>query len=166
MNFKIFLCRVAFPDGQLRRVTSGVNVQYVLAGIKRKANPLPVKSRTDSPPVSGATTPHSLQQRVPQVEQNVPRTSSLPAANQVLPSRNTPRPQLPPQTMPISFDLRSGQVAGVTQQQQPSAIRQVARKPSFSNEGTVQTPFTQVSVFGKLCKGQIKRLTFGLSLFK
>lgn len=144
------IIKLAFPDGQLRRVTSGVNVQYVLAGIKRRANPLPVKSRTDSPPVSNqpdASSPHPPLHKVSSNQQSGTTNSTLPDGNQVSPAWNSPRQQLPPASLQMPFDQRSAQVPGVSQQQQqppqPSAIRQVLRRPGFSNEGTIQPTYNQ-----------------------
>ena len=160
-----FLCRLAFPDGQLRRVQSGVNVQYVLAGIKRRANPLPVKSRTDSPAVSQqpqAASPQPSVQRMSPVQQNIPRTPTPPVQNQMPPAWNPTRqqaigvPQQPPTlSMQRPFDQRSAQIPGVNQQQQQPqqqhhlpGIGQVSRRPSFPNQGTIQTTTDQVSVLG------------------
>ena len=133
---------------------SGVNVQYVLAGIKKRTNPLPVKSRTDSPAISqqpNAATPHPPVQRMSPGQQNIPRTPTPPAQNQMPPAWNPPRQQnvgvpqqAPTPSIPRPFDPRSTQVPGGNQQQQLSEKSGVPRRPSFSNQGTIQTPSDQV----------------------
>ena len=143
--FVFFFCfRLAFPDGQLRRAQSGSQVQYVLAGLKRKANPLPVKSRTDAPPVhqsTGAGTPHlppaqQLGQKAlstpPPVQQGVSRTPTPPAP----PVWNAPKQQTSavpsPQSLTTTaatrpFNQRSVQGPGAVQvvgtpQQSPGVV--------------------------------------------
>ena len=149
-----FCCRLAFPDGQLRRVQSGVNVQYVLAGLKRRANPLPVKTRTDSPAVTqqpSATSPHVPVQRMSPSQQNISRTPTPPTQSQMQPTWNPPRQQsvgVPQQasmqSVPRPFDQRPTQTPGGSQQQ--PAVARVPRRPSFSNQGNIQTVSDQVSL--------------------
>ena len=159
-KFHHFLCRLAFPDGQLRRVQSGVNVQYVLAGLKRRTNPLAVKSRTDSAAVTqqpGSASPHAPVQRLSPGQQSIARTHTQPAQNQMPPAAwNSPRQQSvgipqqsPMQPMPGAFDQRSAQVPGGIQQQQQQlpGMDRVPRRPSFSNQGTIQTTSDQVGGF-------------------
>lgn len=146
---------MAFPDGQLRRVQSGVNVQYVLAGIKRRANPLPVKSRTDSPAASQqpiAASPQPPVQRISPGQQSIPRTPTPSVANQMPPAWNSPRQQsvgVQQQTlMQRGFDQRSAPVPVMNQQQQQQqspVMGQVPIRPSFSNQGSIQTTSDQVS---------------------
>ena len=154
---------MAFPDGQLRRVQSGVNVHYVLAGIKRRANPLPVKSRTDSPAVSRqpqAASPQPPIQRMSPGQQSIPRTPTPPVQNQMPPAWNPTRqqgvgvPQQPPTlSMQRPFDQRSAQIPGVNQQRpqqqqqhQLPGVGQVSRIHSFPNQGTIQTTSDQASI--------------------
>ena len=147
---------MAFPDGQLRRVQSGDNAQYVLAGIKRRANPLPVETRTDSPATArqpSAVSPHSAGHRVSPGHQSISRTPTLPVQSQLQPAWN-PRQQkavaaqpAPVQSMARTFEQRPLQFPGGSQQQQqqkqPGIVR-VPRRPSFSNQGNMPTTPDQV----------------------
>ena len=134
---------------------SGVNVQYVLAGLKRRTNPLPVKSRTDSPPSQqpGVASPHSpAQQRMSPSQQSMGRTPTPPVQNQGPPARNLPKQQsmavsqqTPPSAMPRTYDQRSTpQVSGVNHQQLPGMGR-LPRRPGIPGQGAMPPNSDQVS---------------------
>ena len=152
--------RLAFPDGQLRRVQSGVNVQYVLVGLKRRSNPLPVKSRKDSPasqqPGPASSHPPAQQpvQKMPPGQQSIGRVPTPPVQNQGQPAWNPPKQQsvtfsqqTSSPTMPRPpYDQRSTpQVSGVNPQQMPGKGR-VPRRPSIPGQGTIPANPDQVNV--------------------
>ena len=136
---------------------SGDNAQYVLAGIKRRANPLPVETRTDSPATArqpSTASPHSAGHRVSPGQQSISRTPTLPVQSQLQPAWN-PRQQnavaaqpTPVQSMTRTVEQRPSQFAGSQQQQQhqPGMVR-VHRRPSFSNQGNMPTTPDQVFFF-------------------
>lgn len=136
---------------------SGVNVQYVLAGLKRRSNPLPVKSRTDSPPsqqpstASSHPTAQQPMQRMSPGQQSINRTPTPPAQNQGPPAWNPPKQQsmavsqqTPSPTMPRPYDQRStAQVTGGNHQQMPGMVR-LPRRPSIPGQGTILANSDQV----------------------
>lgn len=134
---------------------SGDNAQYVLAGIKRRANPLPVETRTDSPVSArqpSAASPHSAGHRVSPGQQSISRTPTLPVQSQLKPVWN-PRQQTavvaqptPVQSMARPFEQRPSQFPGGSQQQQqqqPGMVR-VPGRPGFSNQGNMPATPNQV----------------------
>lgn len=129
---------MAFPDGQLRRVQSGVNVQYVLAGLKRRANPLPVKSRTDSPASHQPSTAssHSPVQRMSPGQQSISRTPTPTVQNQALPAWNPTKQQnIAVSQQTATPSLPRPQVSGGNHQQMPGMGR-LPRRPSISSQVT------------------------------
>lgn len=132
-------------------------MQYVLAGLKRRANPLPVKSRTDSPApqqVGTASTNIPTQQQVQKMslgQQGINRTPTPPVQNQPPPVWNPPKQQnvvlaqqTPTSSMPRPYDQRSTpQVSGGNQLQMPGMVH-LPRRPSTSGQGAIQATSDQV----------------------
>ena len=145
----MFPYRLAFPDGQLRRVQSGVNVQYVLAGLKRRSNPLPVKSRTDSPasqqPSTTGSHPSTQQagQRMSTGQQSIGRTPTPPVQTQGPPAWNPAKQQnvVSQQTHTPSMPR---QVSSGSHQQIPGMGR-IPRRASIPSQGALQATPDQVS---------------------
>ena len=148
---------MAFPDGQLRRVQSGVNVQYVLAGLKRRANPLPVKSRTDSPAPQHVASPHIATQqqgqRISSGQQAINRNPTPPVQSQMTPGWNPPKQQnvtvaqqTLPSSMPRQYEQRSTPQVSVSNQPQMLGMAQLPRRPSTSSQGAIQATVDQVRV--------------------
>lgn len=136
---------------------SGVNVQYVLAGLKRRSNPLPVKSRTDSPASQqpGTTSSHPAAQqpvqRMSPGQQSISRTPTPPVQNQGSPAWNPPKQQnmavsqqTPSPNLPRPYDQRSTpQVSSGNHQQMPGMGR-LSRRPSIPGQGTIPASSDQV----------------------
>lgn len=148
------IIKLAFPDGQLRRVQSGVNVQYVLAGLKRRANPLPVKSRTDSPAPQHVASPHVAAQqqgqRMSPAQQAISRTPTPPVQNQMSPGWNPPKQQniavaqqTPPSSMPRHYEKRSTPQVSVSNQPQMPGMSQLPRRLSTPGQGAIQATVDQ-----------------------
>ena len=58
----VLFTRIVFPASQLRRVQSSSQLQYAILGIRRRASPVPVKSRLDFPDVPTTPTQQLPQQ--------------------------------------------------------------------------------------------------------
>ena len=145
----MFPYRLAFPDGQLRRVQSGVNVQYVLAGLKRKSNPLPVKSRTDSPASQQPSTVNShpsAQQAVQRMSpgQQSNRTPTPPVQTQGPPAWNPAKQQNIVVSQQTHTPAMPRQVSSGSQQQMPGMGR-IPRRASITSQGAIQATPDQVS---------------------
>ena len=121
-----------------------MNVQYVLAGLKRKSNPLPVKSRTDSPasqqPSTVSSHPSTQQavQRMSPGQQSNGRTPTPPVQTQGPPAWNPPKQQ---QTHTAAIPR---QVSSGNQQQMPGTGR-ISRRTSIASQGAIQATPDQVS---------------------
>lgn len=141
---------MGFPDGQLRRVQSGVNVQYVLAGLKRKSNPLPVKSRTDSSvsqqPSTVSSHPSAQQavQRMSPGQQSNGRTPTPPVQTQGPPAWNPAKQQNIVVSKQTHTPAMPRQVSSGNQQQMPGMGR-MPRRASVTSQGAIQTTPDQVS---------------------
>lgn len=138
------IIKLAFPDGQLRRVQSGVNVQYVLAGLKRKSNPLPVKSRTDSSvsqqPSTVSSHPSAQQavQRMSPGQQSNGRTPTPPVQTQGPPAWNPAKQQNIVVSKQTHTPAMPRQVSSGNQQQMPGMGR-MPRRASVTSQGAIQT---------------------------
>lgn len=149
-SIKLFPYRLAFPDGQLRRVQSGVNVQYVLAGLKRRSNPLPVKSRTDSPASqqsSTASSHPSAQQAVQRMspgQQSIGRTPTPPVQTQGSPAWNPAKQQNIVVSQQAHTPSKPRQVSSGSHQQTPGMGR-MPRRASIPSQGAIQATPDQVS---------------------
>lgn len=146
----MFPSRLAFPDGQLRRVQSGVNVHYVLAGLKRRPNPLPVKSRTDSPASqqpntsSSHTSAQQAVQRTSPGQQSIGRTPTPPVQTQGLPAWNpTTKQQNIVVTQQTHTPSLPRQVSTGSHQQKPGMGR-IPRRPSIPGQGATLAAPDQV----------------------
>ena len=145
----MFPYRLAFPDGQLRRVQSGVNVQYVLAGLKRRSNPLPVKSRTDSPasqqPSTAGSHPSAQQtvQRMSTGQQSIGRTPTPSVQTQGPPAWNPAKQQNIVVSQQTHTPSMPRQVSSGSHQQMPGMGR-IQRRASIPSQGAVQATPDQV----------------------